>query len=588
MTARRGRPANFASPAERVAPAVRRLSPLVFAYTDQRGQRVKLDLTDSPMPALARLLIGAMEREFDFDGRCRSAGAATTRPTAVRRFLAELERAGTGDLGPEHLSPEHLGAFESAIEGTASSNTAWRKVALICGLLRTAHAADLFTPSAGLEERLRYNTMRFEVRHHPLDSYPAPVVDQLRRAAWADLLAARRRREQGEAVLAGQDGDDVVLGGLVRAVHGRGGYLTGAQAAALRLRGAHDQLGDASRLLHITTDELAAALVLLGIKTGIEPESLVELDRRCVPDRPDAGSVPLAYIKRRAHASPNRVASVRDGPLNTPGGLLRLVAQLTAHSAAVLGTDRLFACLGARGPIIAGPGPTLNFALRRFMARHEVIAPDGTRVATIDRRRLRKSHKRDRYLSLGGVLSDFADGHSAEVAGRHYADIPSLRHLHEATVEQALGDALAVARPRVLPTAELARLAAGPPEPANRLGQDVAARIVSGEADVFVASCTDITHSPFGAPGPVCPSPFSGCFSCPNAVFTARRLPAVIAYQHHCEAEAKRWPATEWQRRYGEAYRVIVDEILPAMTDEEVALASAQAGTAFVPAEARR
>jgi hypothetical protein len=33
---------------------------------------------------------------------------------------------------------------------------------------------------------------------------------------------------------------------------------------------------------------------------------------------------------------------------------------------------------------------------------------------------------------------------------------------------------------------------------------------------------------------------------------------------------------------------VIVDEILPAMTDEEVALASAQAGTAFVPAEARR
>ena len=35
------------------------------------------------LPALARLLIGAMEREFDFDGRCRAAGAVTTRATAV-------------------------------------------------------------------------------------------------------------------------------------------------------------------------------------------------------------------------------------------------------------------------------------------------------------------------------------------------------------------------------------------------------------------------------------------------------------------------------------------------------------------------
>jgi hypothetical protein len=105
---------------------------------------------------------------------------------------------------------------------------------------------------------------------------------------------------------------------------------------------------------------------------------------------------------------------------------------------------------------------------------------------------------------------------------------------------------------------------------------------------VFVASCTDITHSPFGAPGQVCPSPFNGCFSCPNAVFTARWLATVIAYRRHYEAEASRWPAAEWQRRYGEAYRVIVDEILPAMTDGEVALASAQAGTAFVPGEARR
>lgn len=588
MTTRRGRPARFGA-GEATPPEARKLTPLVFTYIDHNDLRLTIDLTDSPLPRLGRLFVAALEREFDFDGRCRSKGAATTRGVAIRRFLAELDRAGVGDIDPEHLSPDHLGVFESAIDGAVSDTTAWRSVALVCGLLRTAVTARLLTPSPGLEERLRYITLRFEVRVRPLDSYPGTVVDQLRRAAWADLLPAQRRREGGEAMLAANsdDGDAIVLSALVRAARERGGYLTALEAAGLHLRGAWDRLGEANGLLHISTDELGAALVLLGLSTGLEPEALMELDRHCVPETAAAGHIQLAYIKRRAHASPNRLASIRDGQVPTAGGLLRLVAQLTMHTAAALGTDRLCVCLGARGPLIASTG-TLGVALTRFMARHVITAPDGTRLSALDRRRLRKSYKRDRYLALGGVLADFATGHSLEVAGRHYADLPSLRHLHEGTVEAALGDALAVARPRVVPTVELAAIEADPASTLANVDEATTRQIASGAADVFVASCTNITNSPFGAPGQVCPKSFSGCFSCPNAVFTARRLGAVIAYQRHLESQAKLWPAAEWQRRYGETHRVIIDEILPAMTTEEIARATAQADEEFIPAEARR
>jgi hypothetical protein len=252
------------------------------------------------------------------------------------------------------------------------------------------------------------------------------------------------------------------------------------------------------------------------------------------------------------------VARIGDGSMTTAGGLLRLVAQLTEHTAAALACDRLWVCAGSKGLCAPNTG-TLDAALKRFARRHCITGPNGTVLESIDRRRLRKSFKRDRYLALNGVLPDFADGHSVEIAARHYADLPSLRHLHEATVADALADALAVTRPRVAATAELQNLAAQQRGAFGELGREATERIVSGEADVFVAACVDIPHSPFGTPGQLCPTPFTGCFTCPNAVFTARRLAAVIAYQRHCETERGRWPPAEWERRYGGAHQVIVN-----------------------------
>src|SRR3546814_20909236 len=52
-------------------------------------------------------------------------------------------------------------------------------------------------------------------------------------------------------------------------------------------------------------------------------------------------------------------------------------------------------------------------------------------------------------------MARFAVGHSREVAARHYADLPSLRPLHEAAVADAFRAAVAAAMPTIPPpTAE--------------------------------------------------------------------------------------------------------------------------------------
>jgi hypothetical protein len=267
---RRGRPASFASTGEPTGNPVHQLGSLVFVHIDERGQRTKVDLTNTPPPRLARTLVGSIARDVEFDGRCRSAGSVTTRATAARRFLAELNRAGIGDVEPDELGPEHLECFEQAIDGTLHEASAWKTVTLVCGLLRTAVEAGLLRPSDALEQRLRYNTLRFEYRNHPL-AYPTTVVDQLRFAAWKDLLAARKRRQRGERMLAGDDDGSPALAGLVPAIHSHGGYLSLDETIGLHLRGAWDKTGDANRHLHLTADEVVAGLVLVGLKPGSNP-----------------------------------------------------------------------------------------------------------------------------------------------------------------------------------------------------------------------------------------------------------------------------------------------------------------------------
>ncbi|MEZ5712866.1 MAG: hypothetical protein R3E11_09480 [Sphingobium sp.] len=86
------------------------------------------------------------------------------------------------------------------------------------------------------------------------------------------------------------------------------------------------------------------------------------------------------------------------------------------------------------------------------MARHRIVDDDGKPLYLL-LSRLRKTHKALWYKTEGH-MARFAVGHSREVAARHYADLPSLRPLHEATVADAFREAVDAAMPTIPPTAE--------------------------------------------------------------------------------------------------------------------------------------
>jgi hypothetical protein len=104
---------------------------------------------------------------------------------------------------------------------------------------------------------------------------------------------------------------------------------------------------------------------------------------------------------------------------------------------------------------------------------------------------------------------------------------------------------------------------------------------LSGHSDVWLASCRDFYGSPFArTKGSACPVALWGCLECPNAVFTTRHLPSVLAFLSFVEAQREELSDDEWTARYGLAWRRIVHGIRPRFTPEQVytAQAIAEAG----------
>jgi hypothetical protein len=82
---------------------------------------------------------------------------------------------------------------------------------------------------------------------------------------------------------------------------------------------------------------------------------------------------------------------------------------------------------------------------------------------------------------------------------------------------------------------------------------------------------------PLHPPVSPCPTPFWGCLDCRNAVITARKLPAILAFLSFVDDQRSRPEGqAEWAAKFGHAHDRIVQQILPAFGDDVVARARAQ------------
>ena len=519
------------------------------------GTAVRVDLSDLPCPRLVRPLAAALASIGGDHGTVRTLSPDFRQKVRhLREFTrfasARLEAAQPGTAGLGDVSAELLKDFEAGLisrYGTTGSQVQGF-MSTVIRLLKLAGEADPGVLTAAVQARLSYSTSLPARRPRPLNAYPVPVLEAIQRAALADARLLRERAGPGSG-----DG-----GGPV--------FLTAAQAVPL--------------------------LVALICLTGLEPECAKGLRAGCLSSPSASGFVSLAYVKKRAHARTAKTMRVRTGGITTPAGLISLAARLTEPARQAAGSDALWVGTGHDGlRAWFDTGYELTSHLRAWASRHGLDQLDdhGGGKVRLDLRRIRKSVKSRRYLQSGGILDDFAAGHTRAVAAARYADIDAHNVLHDQAVEDGLRQALEAALP-----APVTATTAGEPlsVPGGELPLltpvQLQAAVTAGQ-DVFLASCTDFHASPFArAADDGCPVAAWGCLECPNAVFTERHLPSLTAFAGFLEDQREEMDSTRWQARYGMPHHRLTTGIFPAFSSAQHAAArrdSADAGgTASLPA----
>jgi hypothetical protein len=514
----------------------------------------------------------------------------------LKRFFKFLDERVKVN-GPEHLRAEHIDGFENWLESQGVIGV-HRRATLASAIiaLRFIDARQPGVVEKKLRERLSYASARPVGRSTPRDSYSGHIAKQLRDAARADVQSITRRLK---SLLPIEHPDRALRECLkvINTIIATEGTVSCMHPGVRDFRDRLSDLGiERGRPIHdlharhyLIADDIIPFFVLLSLESGIEQECIKTLRAECLRN-PATGTIEIEYCKRRARGSEWKRLRVRDGASSTAGGIIRTLIELTAAARKHKPSEGLWVYYDC-GKLQDHIREYSVSLMGNWVARHGIVDDDG-RPLHLHLSRLRKTHKALWYAKTQGDLGRFAIGHTPQVAARHYADLPSLRHLHEQAVADGLNDALASAlEPRVLtPEAE----AAARKDPASLelpLSSAEARGVLSGKQDVWLASCAGFHKSPFAAEGDPCSQPFWGCLECRNAVITARKLPAIIAFLNFIVGRRAEMADVDWWPKFGRAWSRITQQVLPAFSEAVVIEAGDKAKLLehqpYLPMEAR-
>ena len=588
---RRGHVARF-GPEDGVLeePAPSSITGLRFCVNARSGGAVELDFADLRPRALAIEMAQALRRLSEVGGPLGARSTILAYARTVRIFFRYMASEVPTVSSSGQITAQHIDGFEAWLEAEGKSRVhAFTLLSKMIVIFREIDANDPNRISDDLRGRLRYTSARPFERSKPRDAYSPYVARQLRDAARADVAAILRRLDGNMPEGLTLHSDPIVrqrVVALEKAVRSRG-FLPGDDKAtrdlyrALYTRGlpTSSLLDDVYSRFYLTVHDLPPLLTLLGLDTGLEIECVKALRADCLSSA-SAGTVTLYYTKRRAHGLEQKTMRVRDGGPTTSGGLIRAIVAMTERARQFHPSDALFVFYHACGfrDVVRHPEPTL----RHWVARHGIVDDLGQPLKLL-LSRLRKTHKALWYLKTGGHMARFAVGHTPEIAARHYADIPSLRPLHEATIADGLEDAIG-----------MSTSATGSPDPDDAASEDV---VDTGKTpapaiaqEVWLARCSGFYDSPFSKSGAPCSHPFWGCLDCRNAVITARKLPAILGFLDFILAQRMSIGAQDWAAKFGHAHERITRQVLPAFSDEVIASArvtlNANPPMTYLPPEA--
>jgi hypothetical protein len=551
------------------------------------GRHVEVRLSKEPCPALVRELLMALVGLCDFGGTINSPGRAELYTIGIRKFVRFLDTQSSPQGRTQtvsDLTPHDLELFEEHLRAQATheeSVSPYTWIGSIVRLLRWWRDTHPERISVALKERLAYVANGSVGRHTPRDSYSGQITNALRAACLKDIpQITERLTVQCDQQCA--KGHDPEVDGWEKPENviwhiAHKGVISAHPVAKNHWYQALGGLEGIHAHVFPTARDLVPFLVLLALSTDIAIESLKELRTDCLQN-PAQGTVEIRYLKRRAHPQEWKTERVRDGGIATPGGIIRLVLRLTQRARVHCETSRLWITFGqGRLYVPCFPVTGKNSPVSRFVTNHDLRDEQGQPL-TLQLLRLRKTRRAERYVLGHGQLEDVSRGvHTSQVAGDHYADIPALRHIHEATIAQALEEALQQTVAHILPPAKEQCLRDDPASalPGLSISPEQIEPLLEGVQDVWVAGCANFYASPFGNAGKACPVPVWGCLECPNAVITSRHLPTILLFLNHMITERENLEERAWVAQFGRAYARIVQQILPVFPHEVVTAARA-------------
>jgi hypothetical protein len=572
-----------------------------FSVRMDDGGELALDLSSWPHPLFTASVAPLLQELVQGMGPAPLRRTVRCKVLDLRRFWCFLDETATVLTSINDVTADLIDRYEDWLEQNTPSQAAVRRlISPLIGIMRLAVEREPDRFPRTLAYRLTWLGRGERAGSRPRDAYSGGVTTALRAAARNQIAEASRRVLIGDGMPARRP--DIEACPALHRYHDdvidlltREGSIGTHNPTFWRLKDAlwnrrmpPLSSEDLHGQLYLTRLDVIGFLVSLSLETGMEIECLKSLKADCLRN-PSRGYVEIEYRKRRARGAEWKRLRVRDGGGSTPGGIIRQAIRLTERARRYLGADALWAWWN--GYRLSGPRISRKSVLA-FVARHDLTGDDG-RPLHLELSRLRKTQKAERYLRTQGQLDDFAIGHTAAVAARHYADIPALRHIHEHTIADALREALDSAlKPKLVTPAMEEAVRASPESSELPVPPDQVEALLDGEQDVWLASCGGFHASPLGQPGEACPTPFWGCLECSNAVITARKLPALIAFDAFMIGQRAVMHERSWAARFGQAHRRIVERILPAFPPQAVAEARIAArmpdsSLIYLPPEAR-
>jgi len=484
----------------------------------------------------------------------------------------------------EDLSSNAVMEFEEwcARHYGADSTTVEYRVAGILSLLEIAHKLAI-NHRVDLRRKARGRSKKKQnsVPHEPYSQTETNALITFLETKWKATL--ERLTIEGPRILS--EGLDPRKDGwefdrnLVWEIHGKG---TVSAQDIIDATGHHviwdlynGRLTKLHHLLYPSSADLIAPALLLSLLRGLEPESVWCLSVNCIKNE-QRGEVEIEYVKRRAHGDPwKRVKGLLKPGLSS-GRIIKDVIRITTHARNFTGNESLWQFYGAGKLCYARWSVRQATLIRSAHGYFDGLLDDQGNPLVVHATRLRKTFKSWEYTTKKGKLSEFARGHTVDVAALHYANVEAHRNTHEAAIDAALDDLVqGVQRPIVLNTEDESKALSSDAIAQETVGIPAIQlkELLNGESNLWLSTCKGFRSSPFAAKGRPCPVPYFGCVECGNAVITTRKLPALLAFLTHMIQKRHSMSEATWAEVFSRPWEIIVHQIIPSFSENEISRA---------------